>query len=204
MKLHKYLKKRLVLPSIVLVLTLTVTGVVIAAQPNDAPVAQKKASALKVKSIATTSGIVSPTLPATQTQTSVVSTPSTVKATATPMNESPVVTNPFQQGYSGWYVFNRREDVGKTMPSGGANTPSYCYQVDQSLFVSAPQLYAIACSGNSISFVEQVNDDGSVWTSTMNGVGQVSITDTTPISGWDRVSYRLIPAASVASFKFIN
>lgn len=133
-----------------------------------------------------------------------VSTPTPTPTSTTPPTPP---ANPYQNGFDAWYVFNRRSDVGKTMPDVQAVNVNYCSQLAaQSITVSSsPSQYAIACSGtHHVSFVEQVNSDGSIWISEMNGMGQKSMTDTTSWGGWGRTDYKLVAAENLAAYQFVE
>lgn len=193
------MKKKLILATLVTTGVLTIGGISygLSRPGKPTPVANTKT----IQTIPTTPTNTEDTQPVSTVQTT---TPTTTSE-PTPITTQPEQpTNPFSQGFGTWYVFNKRTEVGKTMPSVASVAAPYCYQVDKSLFSTTPQQYAIACSGTIVAFVEQVNTDGSIWISTMNATGQASITDTTPVSGWNRVSFSLIQADALATYKFID
>lgn len=120
--------------------------------------------------------------------------------------ESPQAENKFSQGHAHWYVFNRLVELGKTMPAANYNN-TYCHNllVEKGYPSSKePSLHAMACKGQHVAVVEQINQDGSVWISEMNSRGQVSMTDTTTAGGWNKVSYRLLKPAEVQLFDFVE
>lgn len=144
-------------------------------------------------------------------QTPVVETQPVVvqPVTQTAREETPPsITNPFQEGFSIWYVFNRRAEVGKSMPTKWTVEQAFCTHLDQPGYVASrqPTQHAIGCSGQNthMSFVEQVNEDGSIWVSEMNGSGQVSMTDPTPAKGWNVLDYKLISSQTLVNYKFLQ
>ena len=179
-------------------------GTVLALQPEEKP---KQAIVQQVASVE----------PQEQEQTTPAETTPAVEQTQTntpaPQEESPPsVTNPFQQGFSAWHVFNRRAELGKSTPTSNstqrfctsfANDPNFSHP-------AAPELHAIACkngsggSGDHAMVIEQINADGSVWVSEMNSRGQVSITDDTPAGGFNRVDYKLLPPDHLTTLQFIQ
>lgn len=141
-----------------------------------------------------------------------VAVPSKPVSTPETQNQTQSV-NHFQRGRSEWYVFNRRAELGKPIPEwdsvegGSLFAYAYCQNLASKHGYSPsnnPTLYAVMCmkgtagSRGHMAVVEQVNSDGSVWVSEMNSQGQLSITDSTPVGGPDRVDYKMIPA-SIAS-----
>lgn len=113
--------------------------------------------------------------------------------------------NGYDYGWCTWYVANRRAEIGRPVPSNLGNAYSW-YILGQRAGLPTglvPQVGAVAVNqaGNHVSVVEVVNPDGSFWISEMNSRGQVSMTDSTPAGGWNRVDYKLI--TSVGNLKFI-
>lgn len=122
------------------------------------------------------------------------------------------VANPYQEGFSAWYAFNRRAALGKSMPTS-TSTNRFCagFTTDPDFsHPSAPEIHAIACksgasgSGDHAMVVEQINQDGSIWVSEMNAKGQASINDSTPAGGWNVVDFRLITAEQMPVYKFVQ
>jgi surface antigen len=113
--------------------------------------------------------------------------------------------NGYDYGWCTWYVANRRNEMGRPVPSNLGNAYSW-YTIAQRAGLptgTAPQVGAVAVNqgGNHVSVVEQVNEDGSFWISEMNASGQRSMTDSTPAGGWARIDWRLV--SSAGSLKFI-
>lgn len=116
--------------------------------------------------------------------------------------------NPFGPGRAAWHVFERRLDVGKTLPDGTFIHSHYCSSLDDNRFTEKPTLHAAACFTTSnarghMGFVEKINQDGSIWVSEMNSSGQKSMDDETPTGGFNRVSYQIIPLEMFHVIKFI-
>lgn len=114
-------------------------------------------------------------------------------------------SNGYDYGYCTWYAANRRNELGRPVPSNLGNAYSW-YRIAQTAGLSTgllPQVGAVAVNegGNHVSVVEQVNSDGSFWVSEMNSRGQVSITDSTPAGGWGRRDYKFF--GSPGNLKFI-
>ena len=115
--------------------------------------------------------------------------------------------NGYDFGWCTWYVANRRAEVGKPVPNNLGNAYTwYRAAVAQGLPTGlTPKVGAVMVyeAGNHVTFVEQVNPDGSFWISEMNDYGQVSITNPTPTGGWDVRDYRLIPASQASMYRYI-
>lgn len=146
--------------------------------------------------------------PTTQTNTQPKPTQTTNTQTAT----TPTPKNPFQVGFAAWYVFNRRTEVGKTMPETTdktfGNPDHYCAKITNASYPTAgtPSVNDIACQNSKlhVAFVEKVNDDGGIWVSEMNSTGQKSMTDITPWGGWYHTDYKLIPKENLTGYFFIQ
>jgi surface antigen len=119
-------------------------------------------------------------------------------------------TNPFQTGFSAWYVFNKRQEFGLSTPEWANPDGNYwCRYILSShpeLASGSPSDYAIACptSSTHVAIVEKLNNDGSFWVSEMNSRGQKSISDTTPWGGWHQIDYKLVTTDMLSAYKFIN
>lgn len=114
-------------------------------------------------------------------------------------------SNGYDYGWCTWYVANRRQEMGRPVPSNLGNAYSW-YDRARSLGLptgSLPLVGAVAVNtaGNHVSVVEAVNPDGSFWVSEMNSSGQRSMSDSTPYGGWNRVNYKSY--AAPGSLRFI-
>jgi len=119
--------------------------------------------------------------------------------------------NGYDYGFCTWYVANRREQIGRPLPSNLGDAWTWDDRaaaagigVDHVPAVGA----AIVTKSNSapghVAFVEAVNSDGSVWISEMNSSGQRSMTDSSSAGGWGRVDFKLIPADQARSYSYIH
>jgi N-acetylmuramoyl-L-alanine amidase len=113
--------------------------------------------------------------------------------------------NGYAYGWCTWYVANRRIEMGNPVPNNLGNASTW-YVIAQRAGLptgNRPQVGAVAVNqgGNHVSVVEHVNEDGSFWVSEMNAYGQVSMTDTRPTGGWNRVDWQLY--SSPGNLKFI-
>lgn len=116
-------------------------------------------------------------------------------------------SNGYDYGFCTWYVSNRRAELGKAVPSNLGNAYTW-YRAAVSLGLPTgftPQVGAVMVneSGNHVTVVEQVNEDGSFWISEMNSHGQISMSDPTSFGGWGRRDYKIIPADSASRYKYI-
>lgn len=119
--------------------------------------------------------------------------------------------NGYDRGFCTWYVANRRNEIGKKLPSnlGDAWTwddraKAAGLHVDTSPAFGAAIVTKSTVRPGHVAFVEAVNADGSVWISEMNSRGQRSITDASPAGGFNRVDYKLIPASQARSYNYIH
>ena len=117
--------------------------------------------------------------------------------------------NGYDYGYCTWYVANKRLSNGSAMPTnlGNASTwavraAAYGLSTGRTPRVGAAVVTSTSGAGH-VAYVEQVNDDGSVWVSEMNSHGQVSITNTAPAGGWGRVDFKLIPADTATRYGYV-
>ena len=118
--------------------------------------------------------------------------------------------NGYDYGWCTWWAAKRRADVGKPIP---ANFGDACNWVRAAQRASIPTGSTPSGAGDVIftnsgclghvAFVEEMNEDGSIWVSDMNSRGQVSKTDPTPAGGWNRVSWRLVTPDQFGRFQFI-
>ncbi|MDO8265496.1 MAG: LysM peptidoglycan-binding domain-containing protein [Candidatus Saccharibacteria bacterium] len=118
--------------------------------------------------------------------------------------------NGYDYGWCTWWAAKRRADVGKPIP---ANFGDACNWVRAAQRASIPTGSTPSGAGDVIftnsgclghvAFVEEMNEDGSIWVSDMNSRGQVSKSDPTPAGGWNRVSWRLVTPDQFGRFQFI-
>ena len=116
--------------------------------------------------------------------------------------------NGYDYGYCTWYVANKRLSAGSPMPSnlGNASTwavraASYGLATGRTPRVGAAVVTATRGAGH-VAYVEQINDDGTIWISEMNSSGQVSITDTTRAGGWGRTDFKLLTNPTAYSYVY--
>lgn len=119
--------------------------------------------------------------------------------------------NGYDYGWCTWWVAKRRADIGAPLPSNLGNAITWAYlaqragmQVDNTPTVGAVAWYGAIGGLGHVGFVERVNDDGSIWTSDMNYFGVTEIGGTVKTGGWGRTSYKLAPANTLGTFKFIH
>ncbi len=117
--------------------------------------------------------------------------------------------NGYDYGYCTWWVANERQKAGNPLPVGLGNASSWPYwaKVFGLSYGYSPRVGAAAVTSTSgeghVAYVVQVNSDGSIWVSQMNSSGQRSLSDSTPVGGWNVVSYRHWSASSANSFFYI-
>jgi LysM repeat protein len=109
--------------------------------------------------------------------------------------------NGYDVGFCTWYVAKKRAEVGRPVPGGLGNASTWDNRAPSAglLVNKTPSYGAVA-----VTFVEQVNDDGSIWVSEMNSRGQVSMTDTRSAGGWGRVDWKLVPASLASTYNYIH
>lgn len=117
--------------------------------------------------------------------------------------------NGYDYGYCTWYVANKRIAAGRAMPTNLGNAATwatraaaYGLPTGRTPQVGAAVVTATRGAGH-VAYVEQINDDGSVWISEMNSSGQVSIDNPARAGGWGRVDFKLIPAGMVSSYSYV-
>lgn len=116
--------------------------------------------------------------------------------------------NGYDYGYCTWYVANKRLSNGSAMPSnlGNASTwavraASYGLATGRTPRVGAAVVTSTRGAGH-VAYVEQVNDDGSIWVSEMNSSGQVSMTNTAGAGGWGRTDFKLLTNPTAYSYVY--
>lgn len=119
--------------------------------------------------------------------------------------------NGYDPGFCTWYVANKRMQIGRPLPSnlGDAWTwddraAAAGIKVDNNPAVGDAVVTNTTHNPGHVAFVEAVNADGSVWISEMNSRGQVSMTNSAPAGGFNRVDYKLIPASEAHSYNYIH
>lgn len=117
--------------------------------------------------------------------------------------------NGYDYGYCTWYVANKRIAAGRVMPTNlgnastwGTRAAAYGLATGRTPQIGAAVVTSTRGAGH-VAFVEQINDDDSVWVSEMNSSGQVSMTDTNRAGGWGRVDFKLIPAGAANSYTYV-
>lgn len=120
-------------------------------------------------------------------------------------------SNGYDYGWCTWHVANRRSQIGNPIPSNLGNASSWRYLAARAgmLVDGNPTSGSVAYYKNigglgHVGFVEQVNDDGSIWISDMNYYGVSQIGGSTPAGGWGRVSYHLVTPDQLGSYLFIH
>lgn len=119
--------------------------------------------------------------------------------------------NGYDYGWCTWHAANRRSQSGRPIPSNLGNARSW---------KSLAQLAGLAVDGNPsagdvayyknigglghVGYVEQVNEDGSIWISDMNYSGVSQIGGSTPAGGWGRISYHQVMPEQLGGFLFIH
>lgn len=118
--------------------------------------------------------------------------------------------NGYDYGWCTWWAAKRRADVGKPVPANFGNACNWVRAAQRAGIPTGrtPQAHDViftnsGCLGH-VAFVEEVNEDGSIWVTDMNSRGQVSKTDSTPAGGWNRVSWRRVTPDQFGRFQFIH
>jgi surface antigen len=119
--------------------------------------------------------------------------------------------NGYDYGWCTWWAAKRRADIGHPVPSNLGNASSWRYLAPRAGLAvdGTPTSGAVAWYKNigglgHVGFVEQVNEDGSIWISDMNYYGVSAIGGSTPAGGWGRTSYHLVTPGDLGSFLFIH
>lgn len=116
--------------------------------------------------------------------------------------------NGYDYGYCTWYVANKRIAAGRNMPTNLGNAATWVYRAAAYGLPTGrrPQVGAAVVTSTSgaghVAYVEQINEDGSIWVSEMNSHGQVSMTNTAPAGGWGRVDFKLISASAANNYGY--
>ncbi|MEO6513073.1 MAG: LysM peptidoglycan-binding domain-containing protein [Candidatus Saccharimonadales bacterium] len=117
--------------------------------------------------------------------------------------------NGYDYGYCTWYVANKRASAGNPVPSNLGNASTWATRAAAYGLATGrtPQVGAAGVTSTSgaghVVYVEQINDDGSIWVSEMNSYGQVSMTNSAPAGGWGRVDWKLISADRANSVSYV-
>ncbi len=119
--------------------------------------------------------------------------------------------NGYDYGWCTWWAAKRRADIGRPVPSNLGNASSWRYLAARAgLAVDGrPSNGDVAYYKNigglgHVGYVEQVNEDGSVWISDMNYFGVSQIGGSTPAGGWGRTSYHLVSGGELGGYLFIH
>lgn len=117
--------------------------------------------------------------------------------------------NGYDYGYCTWYVANKRLAAGASMPTNlgnaatwGVRARAYGLPTGSTPAVGAAVVTSTRGAGH-VAYVEVVNGDGSIWISEMNSRGQVSINDSSPAGGWNRVDWKLVPADRASGYTYV-
>lgn len=120
-------------------------------------------------------------------------------------------SNGYDYGWCTWWAAKRRGDIGNPIPSNLGNANSWRYlaeraglSVNGSPSAGAVAYYKQIGGLGHVGFVEQVNDDGSIWISDMNYQGVSEIGGSAPAGGWGRTSYHLVTPDGFGAFLFIH
>lgn len=120
-------------------------------------------------------------------------------------------SNGYDRGYCTWWASFRRTQIGNPVPSNLGNAITWKSRAGLAGLGTGtrPQKGAVIWTPASrgyghVGFVEQVNDDGSVWVSDMNSRGFARMdVNSGGAGGWNRVSYRLLSPDQAAGFWYI-
>lgn len=117
--------------------------------------------------------------------------------------------NGYDYGWCTWYVAKRRAEAGKPLPTNLGNAGPWAFNAARYGMPNgnSPAVGAAAVTDRSnpghVAYVEEVNEDGSIWITEMNSRGQVSKNDGSPAGGWGRVDWKLIPSDRASRFTYI-
>ncbi len=118
--------------------------------------------------------------------------------------------NGYDRGYCTWYVANKRASIGRPVPTNLGNAATWDDRAALAgLTVNKSPAYGAAVvtsqrGAGHVAFVEEVNEDGSIWISEMNSRGQVSKTDTRSAGGWGKVDWKLVSADQARTYNYIH
>lgn len=120
-------------------------------------------------------------------------------------------SNGYDYGWCTWWAAKRRQEIGKPIPSNLGNAITWArlaqragYAVDSSPRAGDVAYYKTIGGMGHVGFVEQVNDDGSIWISDMNYFGVSEIGGSTPAGGWGRRSFHKVSPGEFGNFYFIH
>lgn len=119
--------------------------------------------------------------------------------------------NGYDYGYCTWYAANRRAEIGRPIPAnlGNASTWKVLAQRAGIPVGNTPAAGAVIWTPprdyyGHVGYVEQVNEDGSIWTSEMNTYGFVSMdVNSGRTGGWGVRSYKFFTAEQAAGYSYI-
>lgn len=119
--------------------------------------------------------------------------------------------NGYDYGWCTWWAAKRRIDIGNPVPSNLGNAVSWAslasragLAVDGTPNAGAVAYYKQIGGLGHVGYVEQVNEDGSIWISDMNYQGVSQIGGSTPAGGWGRTSYHMVTPDQFGAYKFIH
>lgn len=205
----KLLSRKSLVSGLVIILAVGVVTGANALGASNRHVTTVKPSVVKSLQAQTTEST-TPTVEDSQSKTTTTEAVQTTSTDSTDTTPAPQPVNPFQEGFNAWYVFNRSQEVGVTMPPlvGNANIlQHYCVNLlnnNHYPTTTEPKMHGFACTHGQIVFIETINNDGSIWISEMNGYGQKSMTDSTPYGGWYKVDYQLVQTSDFSKYQFFN
>lgn len=120
-------------------------------------------------------------------------------------------SNGYDYGWCTWWAAKRRADIGNPIPSNLGNAVTWAYlaqraglRVDGTPSAGAVAWYGSIRGLGHVGFVEQMNDDGSIWISDMNYFGVSEIGGSTHAGGWGHRSFHLVEPGDFGTFKFIH
>jgi surface antigen len=157
-----------------------------------------------------------PNLSATPTATQVIDTPpiqtdavatespvqqkeASQQATTPPVAvaETPILINPYTEGFNNWHVYNRRAEVGKTISRNWQNEQTIAGVARNEGYIvdTTPEIYAVSVKQGSfvaVGFVESQNADGGLVISYTN------------YSGWNKLVNVTVPSSELGGYLFIH
>ena len=135
----------------------------------------------------------------TNTQTPKVNKPAQVKTQSGYFTPTFNHSNLYDWGQCTWYVFNKRQEIGKPISTYWWNANNWANGASQDGYTvdNRPEVGSILQSTagyyGHVAFVEQIRPDGSLLVSEMNFTGSPGI-----------VTYRTVTASQIANYRFIH